>query len=140
MTDVVGVDGCGEGWVFVLEAGDSLDVGVVSHLELLLEQLSKNAVVAVDVPIGLTECGPRECDIEARRVLGSRRASSVFPAPVRACLSAATYAQACEAHRRADGRAMSQQAFGILNKIREVNEILIRDLGLQDRVREVHPE
>src|SRR4029077_5268811 len=100
----------------------------------------KRAVVAVDVPIGLTESGPRECDVEARRVLGAPRASSVFPAPVRACLSATTYAQACEAHHRADGRRMSRQAFGILNKIREVNEMLMRDTRLQSRVREVHPE
>jgi predicted RNase H-like nuclease len=76
----------------------------------------------------------------SRRVLGSPRASSVFPAPVRACLGAATYPQACEAHHRADGRRMSQQAFGILNKICEVNEMLMRDLELQARVREVHPE
>jgi predicted RNase H-like nuclease len=140
MTEMVGVDGCAEGWVFVLEAGGSLEVGVVSHLRSLLDRLGKRAVVAVDVPIGLTECGPRECDVEARRVLGAPRASSVFPAPVRACLSATTYAQACEAHHRADGRRMSRQAFGILNKIREVNEMLMRDTGLQSRVREVHPE
>jgi predicted RNase H-like nuclease len=140
MTEIVGVDGCAEGWIFVAERGGALDVGIVSHLQLLLDRLSKKAIVGVDVPIGLTECGPRECDIEARRVLGAPRASSVFPAPVRACLAAATYAQACDAHRRADGRRMSQQAFGILNKIREVNELLMRDVGLQARVREVHPE
>lgn len=140
MSEIVGVDGCAEGWVFVRETGGSLEGGVVSHLQLLLDRLSKRAIVAIDVPIGLTECGPRECDDEARRVLRSPRASSVFPAPVRACLSAATYAQACEVHHRADGRRMSKQAFGILNKIREVNEMLMRDKGLQARVREVHPE
>jgi predicted RNase H-like nuclease len=140
MTEIVGVDGCAEGWVFIVEAGGSLEVGVVSHLQSLLDRLSKRVVVAVDVPIGLTECGPRECDVEARRVLGAPRASRVFPAPVRACLGAETYAEACEAHHRADGRRLFQQAFGILKKIREVNQILMKDLGLQARIREVHPE
>lgn len=140
MSDLVGVDGCAEGWIFVVESGGALEVGVVPHLKSLLDHVTNNAIVAIDVPVGLTECGPRECDVEARRVLGSPRASSVFPAPVRACLGAATYAEACDAHQRADGRRMSQQAFGILKKIREVNELLTLTPGLQARVREVHPE
>jgi predicted RNase H-like nuclease len=140
MSELVGVDGCAEGWIFVVEDGGPLDVGVVPHLKSLLDRVTDSAIVAIDVPIGLTECGPRECDIEARRVLGSPRARSVFPAPVRACLGAATYAEACDAHYRADGRRMSQQAFGILKKICEVNDVLRRSPGLQARVREVHPE
>lgn len=127
MSALVGVDGCAEGWIFVVEAGGPLDVGVVPHLELLLDSVTDGAIVAIDVPIGLTECGPRERDIEARRVLGSPRASSVFPAPARACLGAATYAEACEAHHRADRRRMSQQAFGILKKICAVNDVLTRN-------------
>ena len=140
MTELVGVDGCAEGWIFVVEADGRLEVGVVPRLESLLDSVTNSAIVTIDVPIGLTECGPRECDVEARRVLGSPRASSVFPAPVRACLGAATYAEACEAHHCADGRRMSQQAFGILKKIGEVNDVLTRNPGLQARVREVHPE
>ena len=35
---------------------------------------------------------------------------------------------------------MSKQAFSILHKIREVDEVLSRCPGLQSRVREVHPE
>ncbi len=140
MTELVGVDGCAEGWIFLVESGGQLEVGVLPNLQSLLKDMTNSAIVAIDVPIGLTECGPRECDIEARRLLGSPRASSVFPAPVRACLDAASYAEACEAHHRADGRRMSQQAFGILKKIREVNEVMLRNPKLQARIREVHPE
>jgi predicted RNase H-like nuclease len=140
MTEIVGVDGCAEGWIYVIETDGSLEVGVVPQFESLLNRVTNSAIVAIDVPVGMTECGPRECDVEARRLLGSPRASSVFPAPVRACLGAGTYAEACEAHRRSDGRRISQQGFGILKKIREVNEVLSRNPGLQGRVREVHPE
>lgn len=53
MSEFVGVDGCAEGWIFVVEAG-GLDVGVVPHLESLLERVTDSAIVAIDVPIGLT--------------------------------------------------------------------------------------
>ena len=140
MSELVGVDGCADGWVFRVEVDGKLDAGVAPDLQSLLSGVTAYAIVAIDVPIGLPDSGPRSCDLEARRLLGGPRASSVFPAPVRACLAAATYPAACAAHVSADGRSMSRQAFGILKKIREVNELLSRDSKLQDRVREVHPE
>ena len=39
-----------------------------------------------------------------------------------------------------DGKKMSQQAFGILPKIREVDELLTANRTLVGRVVEVHPE
>lgn len=140
MAEIVGVDGCTDGWVFVVEADGQLNAGVAPDMQSLLSDLADDAIVAIDVPIGLPDSGPRNCDLEARRLLGVPRGSSVFPAPVRACLGAATYSDACAAHVSADGRRMSQQAFGILRKIREVDELLSGDPRLQDRVREVHPE
>ena len=53
------------------------------------------AVVGVDVPIGLSDGKPRQCDIEARAVLRAPRASSVFPPPIRSALSAKTREEAC---------------------------------------------
>ncbi len=38
------------------------------------------------------------------------------------------------------GKALSKQTFGILPKIREVDELLQTRLGLREVVREVHPE
>jgi predicted RNase H-like nuclease len=140
MTQIVGVDGCPEGWVYVVETNGALKVGVVPQFESLLNRVTSNAIIGIDVPIGLTERGPRECDVLARRLLRAPRSSSVFPAPVRACLGATTYAEACAAQHRADGRRISKQAFGILNKIREVNDLLSRNPALQNRVREIHPE
>jgi predicted RNase H-like nuclease len=106
----------------------------------LLGDLEEVAALAIDVPIGLPDAGPRACDAAARRELGRPRSSSVFPAPVRPALAAASRQQASEITRAVDGRGVGAQAFGIWPKIREVDAILSRAPGLQRRVREVHPE
>lgn len=80
------------------------------------------------------------CDLEARRYLRAPRASSVFPAPVRAALAGGTYLEVCNAHHHADGRRISRQAFSILPKIKEVDEVLSHRPALQGRIREIHPE
>lgn len=118
-----GVDGCRGGWVvatdeFVVVAPTFRDVlGVVG-----------DGVVAIDIPIGLPEAGSRACDVAARRAIGPRR-SSVFPAPVRRALSWAAWPEAS---------GMSKQAFNLLPKIREVDDVMTP--ALQARVCEAHPE
>jgi predicted RNase H-like nuclease len=97
-------------------------------------------VIGIDIPIGLTDCGPRDCDREARRVLGRPRASSVFPAPIRAVLAARSWEEACAIRRRVEGKRMSKQAWGIVGKVREVDGELRARARLRQRVREVHPE
>ena len=96
------------------------------------------ALVAIDVPIGLSEDGPRACDVSARRLLGAPRASSVFPAPGRAALGSRTYEEACESNRRQLGVAISRQCFGILDKIDHVDHLMTP--ARQALIREVHPE
>jgi predicted RNase H-like nuclease len=90
--------------------------------------------VAVDLPIGLPE-GPRvahrDCDVEARALLGSRR-STVFAPPLRGHLGARTYGT------RLRGAGLSIQAFHLLPKLREVDAALAPDE--QERVFEAHPE
>jgi predicted RNase H-like nuclease len=121
---VAGVDGCRAGWVVADDAGV---VVVASFADVLA--LSHD-VVGVDIPIGLlSEPGPRACDVEARRLLGRPRASSVFPAPPRAALAWRSWA---------DASGLSRQAFNLLAKIGEVDALMTP--SLQDRVFEVHPE
>jgi predicted RNase H-like nuclease len=112
----------------------------LSVLDSLLSELADATVIAVDIPIGLSESGERSCDPAARQLLHPPRASSVFPAPIRQVLGETDYLSACAIHRSADGRGMSRQAFAILPKIREVDVALNRDSGLRPRVREIHPE
>jgi predicted RNase H-like nuclease len=138
---VVGVDGCRGGWVAVIDAGDRpLAARVFPTFQALIDFLPRSALLGVDIPIGLADTGSRGCDVAARKRLGRPRGSSVFPAPLRATLRARTYADACRIRMRIDGKKMSRQAYGILNKIGEVDGHLQRDRGLARRVIEVHPE
>jgi predicted RNase H-like nuclease len=97
-----------------------------------------DAIVAIDMPIGLSDDGSRGCDLTARRLLGRPRASSVFPAPCRAALAATTYRRACALSRRTLGVALSRETFNLLPKIRQVDALMTP--ALQEFVREVHPE
>ncbi len=146
---VGGIDGCRAGWVLVtvpvtldaatvsgeLPSFDPGTVGVrlVRRLEELGEDLDSGrlAAAAIDIPVGLPSCGPRAADVEARRLLGSRR-SSVFPAPARCVLGARTYEEACARSRAACGKAISRQLFNILPKIEEVDAVAVARLGSTD--------
>lgn len=88
------------------------------------------AAAAIDIPIGLAADGSRACDRAARRLLGPRR-SSVFPAPVRAVLGAASYEEACAVSRQVSGKGLSKQLYNIMGKIREVDELVTPRLQRQ---------
>ena len=70
-------------------------------------------------------------------MIGSRR-SSVFPAPARAVLGAASYEEALARSRAVTGRGLSRQTFGILPKIAEVDRLMTPER--QSHLFEVHPE
>ena len=93
----------------------------------------------MDVPIGLLARGARECDVEARRLLGVRR-SSVFPAPIRPILTATSQADASRIRGRVEGKGVSIQTWAIVPKIVEVDACLRADHVRREIVREVHPE
>ncbi len=110
--------------------------------ELLL-QTTSCAVVGIDIPIGLpdrVERGGRASDREARTLLRPTRRSSVFSAPPRSVLQARSFDEANELHREhsVGGIGMSRQAYGILPKIAEVDDLMTP--RNQQRVMEVHPE
>jgi predicted RNase H-like nuclease len=139
-----GVDGCRGGWL-VITAPAALPCAAAELRWQLLESLQPAlatpglVLTAVDMPVGLAGAGPRRCDQEARRLLGPRR-SSVFPAPLRPCLAASTYAEACALSAAASGRRLSQQAYHLLPRIRQLDGLLQADRNLRQRVWEVHPE
>jgi len=141
MPTILGVDGCKGGWCYAESNTDKTDCrfGVVSSAQDLLELSPRLEVIAIDIPIGLTENGKRDCDCQARTVLG-KRGVCVFPAPVRGALAAQTLDEASQLTRKSDGRGVSVQAWGIFPKVREVDHLLRRTPDLQSRIREIHPE
>ena len=136
----VGVDGARQGWLAVWEQERSLEFALYTDPATLCSAHAQAAVIAVDIPIGLTDRDQRAADVLARKFVGGRRASSVFSAPVRGILDATSQAAASRRHRVIDGRGYGAQAFGILAKIRAWDALLQGDSGLRSRVYEVHPE
>ena len=138
---IYGIDGCRAGWVI---AQGRLDDGVPNFFvladlkEFFREVHNDGSIVAIDIPIGLSEDSARECDRLARKVLSPRRSSSVYPVPCRSAIRAETYEEACELNFRARGRRMSKQSFNIIPKIREVDGLMSPQV--QDQVFETHPE
>ena len=93
-----------------------------------------------DRRISLSARAVRECDKAARKLLGSPRSSSVFSAPARPALKGRSFEEALRLNRESSAHAVgiSQQCFGIIPKIREVDDYITPEL--QGRVVEVHPE
>ncbi len=139
---ICGADGCKGGWVAIFKDLDSgrVSPGLFRTARELIYSDPIPQVIAIDIPIGLPERGPRACDLEARRRLGPGRGSSVFPAPVRPVLAATTYENACEKRSRIEQKRLSIQSWAIIPKIRDVDNVLRQDPTLQARVREIHPE
>jgi predicted RNase H-like nuclease len=139
---VAGVDGCPGGWICVArdtETGE-ISANLFGTAADLVSQRPCPEVIAIDIPIGLTDAGQRLCDRQARGLLGGTRQRSVFPSPIRPALHAANRSAASEITLKADGRKVGAQSWGIYPKVRELDTILSATPTLQLRVREVHPE
>jgi predicted RNase H-like nuclease len=145
---IAGVDGCKCGrWIAVTASTEDIgktEVKIFETAAALISEFAPHSIIAIDVPIGLPERatnGGREPDWAARAFLGPRR-TSVFPVPSRNAVYAQDYAQLCVIARETSDppKAPSIQLYGILPRIREIDEILRQDPAVRKRVYEVHPE
>ncbi|SEM07555.1 Predicted nuclease (RNAse H fold) [Blastococcus sp. DSM 46786] len=133
---VLGVDGWRGRWVGALLEGRSVTLLALDDVDAVLAVPDVD-VVAVDMPIGLSDDGVRACDVQARGRL-RRAGSSVFPAPLRPVLGAVDYPDACRISIAASGKALSKQAWNLLPSIRQLDDALGEPPDA--RVVEVHPE
>jgi predicted RNase H-like nuclease len=136
---VMGVDACSAGWVGLVLSGSDTSGYFAPNIEDLMAAAERDGplkVVAIDMPIGLPDASLRAADVAARQASGPRRAS-VFMTPVRTALQHEDYDLASAENRRATGKGISRQAFGLRRKILEVDR-WIRQTPL--RVVEIHPE
>jgi predicted RNase H-like nuclease len=129
VTRAVGIDGWRLGWVAVALRDGAFDEAFTApHLDEVIAHFSDAEAFGVDIPVGLSESGPRECDLAARALIG-KRWPSVFLAPQRQALGLLRYAEALAA-----SPGLSRQAFALVGKIAEA------DSNGDPRLREVHPE
>lgn len=133
----MGVDGCKAGWIAIaLDERNRARGCFVKCLDDLLDAIGDAQAVAIDIPIGLPTAGRRRADVEARELLGPRR-NSVFHAPVRGAVTAATHAEASSISKDLTGQGLSRQSFALAPKILEAE----RWSSLSPvPVWEVHPE
>jgi len=149
---VAGVDGCKAGWFVAITSATKRNTQpdsslifklknclVVTNFTEVLSETIDCKLVCVDIPIGLSDGDqPRGCDVAARKLLRRPRASSIFPPPIRQCLEAEDYETVCQISQQHCGKRLSKQSFAIMDKIRQVDELMTP--ALQSRVREIHPE
>ena len=136
---VVGLDGCKDGWIAAVVIDRKLrEIEFHKSAQAALEAHCDAEVFAFDIPIGLSTCGRRESDVEARKFLSSttKRTRSVFNAPPRSVIGIEDYDEAKQRTKGVSGGpGLSKQSFGLFRKIREV-----RDLEDKSKVYEAHPE
>lgn len=154
---LAGVDGCRGGWCAAMTGTDGApSLRVAPDFDALLRDLPPDALLAVDMPIGLPDRivgAGRPAEIAARPLLKGR-ASSVFSIPARAAVEAgvgpfadaaareAAYRESCRLARGLSDppRAVSRQGFALFRRIGEIDRRLRADAALRDRVFEGHPE
>ena len=75
---IVGVDGAKGRWLAVWRVDDGFQHAVYATPELLMAQHHLARVIAVDIPMGLTDAGSRPTDVLARRFVGAKREVASF--------------------------------------------------------------
>jgi predicted RNase H-like nuclease len=132
MTTFVGIDGIPGGWVAVyLNSDGGQRFAYAKAVGRLLADPYDRAMI--DMPIGLPERGYRQCDIEARALVGSR----VFLGARWGLWNFKTLDEANLHYWNEEGigRGISMQLFCIREKLQELNEVPV-----PPRVFESHPE
>ena len=140
MTKYVGLDWARKGWfgVILKENGD-YDFDLFPSILNVWANHHNADLLLIDIPIGLRNDGRRTCDEEAEEILKPHRQNSVFSTPIRDAVYAKTLEKAKKQNERY-GFSISNQAWSICLRIREVDKFLDEFPEAIGRMRESHPE
>jgi predicted RNase H-like nuclease len=132
----IGLDGYRRGWVAVLLDGDRQEISFHGDVAQALSRPFNRA--GIDIPIGMTDDGERDCDLLARAKLRPH-ASRVFTGARRwLWLEHSDPDDANREARRREQKRASRQLWHLGEKIMEV-DAFVRANSSRD-IREVHPE
>ena len=136
----IGVDGCKADWISV--CFETEEILVFKNIKQLVSQYQDNFLIFIDIPIGLASAKNkiRNCEIEARKLLISKRKSSIFPVPCRESRNEKNYKEAREINFKVLGRGISKQTWFIMPKIKELDGFLIDNRSSRSAIKESHPE
>ncbi len=138
----IGVDGFKRGWIAVwIDADGKRFFDILSEIKKL-EELARNDpyIAMIDMPIGLPDSGYRNCDLNARRMLG-KACNRVFLGARRFLLQPdliGDYAAANAFAKAKDGKGVAKQLFCLLPKIKQLDDFM--NPLRAETVREMHPE
>lgn len=136
----VGIDGCKGGWCVVTSRPNKWEVSIFSDIREVSQTIPLELAL-IDIPIGLSsEFFFREVDNTARQYLGKGWSSSIFTPPCREAIVMEDYKKALSVNRTILGKGFSIQAWNICPKIREVDQFLLEENTVQNKLKEAHPE
>ena len=136
---VVGIDGYPRGWVAATSVGSRWSLST-APVDGFGDLGPPDAVIGVDMPIGILTSGQRECDLLAKAALG-RASSRVFITPPRGVLElglAPPNDRVQDASRTLMGSGVSRQALGLASRVLAVDDFVAERPAT--RIVEVHPE
>ena len=138
----IGIDGFISRWcVCFIDSSNQVTISTHSNIENVVGLLNDNCRTFIDIPIGLSSKSiHRKIDQELRKKLPHGKKSSVFTAPCRQAVRANNYTKAKEINKKILTKSISIQSWNISNKIKEVDEFLIKNKNKQLKIHESHPE
>lgn len=140
MTIYVGLDWARKGWFgVVLKDNGEPDTDLFPSILSVWKNHRDAERILIDIPIGLSVNGKRACDGEAKERLKPHRQNSVFWTPVREAIYAKKLTDAKEINEEY-GFSISNQAWSIIPRIREVDELFDVFPEAIGTIRESHPE
>ena len=140
MTEYVGLDWAKKGWFGVtLREGETPQSDLYPSIQSVWKNHEDAERILIDIPIGLKDAGKRACDVEAKEQLKPHRQNCLFPTPVRKAVYAKTLERAKEINEQY-GFSVTNQAWSIALRVREVDEFLDQNPEAIGVLRESHPE
>jgi predicted RNase H-like nuclease len=135
---IAGIDGCRGGWLVVEACSNLRDANF--RIAPNWNAIASDAeIIAVDMPIGLSRSGVRQCEVEARKII-SPHGSRVFRTLPRGALKfpQKDWRNANQWSKAQGFGGISKQIWAIRPKIIEIDRAITPDN--QTRVYEAHPE
>lgn len=140
MSRYVGLDWARNGWLgIVLRDNGDHDFDLFPSILSVWKDHKDADRILIDIPIGLSNTSKRACDEVAEKRLKPERHNSVFSTPVRRAVCAKRLSKAKEINEEY-GFSITNQAWSICPRIREVDEFLHEFPEAIGTLRESHPE
>lgn len=139
---VIGIDPCLGGWFGVMVSEDCWKVNVFATIKDIINTWDDSDLFLVNLPIGLQQGSSeeRKCDLEARKLLESFNSFDLPSVPCREAIYCSSFGVANIVNKRLTGRKISTRLWDVVDRIKELDEFLIKNTNFRDRFKECNSE